>query len=117
MKLADEAWGGAAFAEPDASALRVVRVDIPDVRGKSPEDARRVLESAGFAVTDAGQQDSELPVGQVSRTDPSGTAPRGSTISVYTSNGSLIVAPNLLGLSGQSARADLKARAGKERVG
>jgi membrane peptidoglycan carboxypeptidase len=89
MKVADEGWGGAAFAEPDASAFRVVRVDIPDVRGTSPQEARRLLESAGFDVTDAGQQDSALPVGQVSGTDPTGTAPRGSTISLYTSNGSL----------------------------
>jgi membrane peptidoglycan carboxypeptidase len=107
MRVADEAWGGAAFAEPDASAFRVIRVDVPDVRGKSPNDARRVLESAGFAVTDAGQQDSELPAGQVSGSDPSGTAPRGSMISLYTSNGSLVLMPNVIGLSAQAAHAAL----------
>jgi membrane peptidoglycan carboxypeptidase len=107
MKVADEAWGGAAFPEPDASAFRVTRADIPDVRGKSPDDARRVLESAGFVVTDAGQQDSELPAGQVSGTDPSGSAPRGSMISLYTSNGSLVLMPNVVGLSAQAAHAAL----------
>ncbi|MGO4691213.1 PASTA domain-containing protein [Glaciibacter sp. 2TAF33] len=94
MKVADEAWGGAAFGEPDVAAFRVVRIDIPDVRGKSPDVAHSVLESAGLTVTDTGQQDSDLPAGQVSRTDPSGIAPRGATISLYTSKGSLVVVPS-----------------------
>ena len=93
MKVADDAWGGGAFAAPDASALRVSRVNIPEVKGKSPNDARRILEAAGFGVTNAGQQDSELPAGLISGTDPSGTAPRGATISLYTSNGSRIPTP------------------------
>jgi membrane peptidoglycan carboxypeptidase len=93
MKVADDAWGGGAVAEPDASALRVVRVDIPEVKGKSPEAARRILEAAGFGVTDAGQQDSDLPTGLVSATEPSGTAPLGATISLYTSNGSQVPQP------------------------
>lgn len=107
MKAADDAWGGDAFPEPDPKALRVSRADVPDVRGKSFDDARRTLEEAGFTAVDGGQQDSELPAGQVTGTDPSGTAPRGSTIQVYTSNGSIGLMPNVIGLSSEQAQAAL----------
>lgn len=107
MRLADETWGGDAFAEPDAASLRVVRADVPDVRGKSLEEARAILERAGFGTADAGQQESELPAGQVSGTNPTGTAPRGSVIEVYTSNGAVALVPNVVGMSSAQAHGAL----------
>ena len=94
MANADARWGGAAFAEPDDSAFRVVQADIPDVRGKTLDEARSMIENAGFGTADAGPQDSELPAGQVSATNPSGSAPRGSVVGVHTSNGSLVLMPD-----------------------
>ncbi|HYI33098.1 MAG TPA: transglycosylase domain-containing protein [Glaciibacter sp.] len=107
MRTADDTWGGDAFPEPDAKALRVSLADVPDVRGKSLEDARRILEEAGFTAVDGGQQDSELPAGQVTGTDLSGTAPRGSTIQVYTSNGLVALMPNVIGMKTNQAQAAL----------
>ncbi|AMB58463.1 transglycosylase domain-containing protein [Microterricola viridarii] len=109
MANADARWGGAAFAEPDSSAFRVVLRDIPDVRGRSLDEARSILEGAGFGVADAGPQDSELPAGQVSSTEPAGTAPQGSVLNVYTSNGALVLLPAVVGLSEKEARAALSA--------
>jgi membrane peptidoglycan carboxypeptidase len=107
MRLADTAWGGDEFPEPDPRALRVVQADIPDVRGKSLEEARRILNNAGFGTADGGEQDSDLPAGQVSGTNPSGSAPSGSVIEIYTSNGSLSVMPNVIGRTAAEARAAL----------
>lgn len=109
MANADARWGGAAFAEPDDSAFRVVLADIPDVRGKSLDEARSLIEDAGFGTEDAGAQDSELPAGQVSSTNPAGSAPRGSVVGVHTSNGALVLMPNVIGLKEKDARAALSA--------
>ncbi|WP_083363921.1 transglycosylase domain-containing protein [Microterricola viridarii] len=116
MAYADARWGGAAFAEPDPSAFRVIQADIPDVRGKTLEEARGILEGAGFGFDDAGPQDSELPAGQVSSTNPTGTAPKGSVVSVHTSNGALVLLPGVIGLSEQAARAALAGFAVQVRV-
>jgi membrane peptidoglycan carboxypeptidase len=107
MTVADNAWGGDAFQEPDSSAFRVIETDVPDVRGMSPAEARAILEKASFTVIDGASQDSELPAGQVSGTNPTGTAPHGSTIELYTSNGKMSTMPNVIGLSADSATAKL----------
>jgi membrane peptidoglycan carboxypeptidase len=107
MQAADEAWGGDQFPEPDAKSLRVSQAEIPDVRGKSLDEARSILERAGFAAADGGQQDSELPAGQVSATNPADTAPRGSTVTIYTSNGTMTLMPNVMGMSAKDAEAAL----------
>lgn len=107
MRVADIAFGGDAFPEPDPRALRVIRVDVPDVRGKSPKEARRALEAAGFTVADGGQQDSDLPSGVVSGTSPSGTAPRGATVEYFTSNGAGGAMPDVIGMTAAEAQAEL----------
>jgi membrane peptidoglycan carboxypeptidase len=106
-RAADVAWGGDDFASPDSAMLRVTQADVPDVRGKSLEEARRTLERAGFSAADGGAQDSDLPAGQVTGTDPSGTAPKGSTITIYTSNGSISGMPNVIGMSAAEAQGAL----------
>lgn len=107
MELADNKYGGGDFAEPDASAFKQVLVDIPQVVGLSFDAAKQALEAAGFVVEDGGQQDSNLPAGQVSGTDPSGQAGRGTTIRVFTSNGNGTTVPDLTGMTEQQARSAL----------
>ena len=87
MELADNKYGGDDFPEPDPSAFKQVLVDVPQVAGLSLDAAKQAIEAAGFVFEDGGQQDSNLPAGTVSGTDPSGQAGRGSTIRVFTSNG------------------------------
>ncbi|MEJ3404901.1 transglycosylase domain-containing protein [Rathayibacter sp. YIM 133350] len=89
MSVANAKYGGDAFPTVDASSLKSVSATIPDVRGKSPQEAQQLIESAGFSYADGGAQDSELPAGVVSGTNPSGNAARGSLVTVYTSNGAL----------------------------
>ncbi|QEO13658.1 PASTA domain-containing protein [Agromyces intestinalis] len=107
MELADNKYGGSEFPEPDPSAFRQVLIDIPQVTGLTFDAAKQALETAGFVVEDGGQQDSNLPAGQVSGTDPSGQAGRGTTIRVFTSNGQGTTVPDLTGLTAQNAKAAL----------
>ncbi|WP_448809205.1 transglycosylase domain-containing protein [Agromyces bauzanensis] len=107
MELADNKYGGDDFPEPDASAFKQVLVDIPQVVGLSLDAAKQAIEAAGFVFEDGGQQDSNLPAGTVSGTDPSGQAGRGSTIRVFTSNGNGTTVPDLTGMTQQQAKSAL----------
>jgi membrane peptidoglycan carboxypeptidase len=108
MELADTKYGGDEFPEPDASAFKQVLVDIPQVAGLTLDAAKQALEAAGFVFEDGGQQDSNLPAGTVSGTDPSGQAGRGTTIRVFTSNGSVTGVPNVVGMTVDQAEAALR---------
>ncbi|BDI22434.1 transglycosylase domain-containing protein [Herbiconiux sp. L3-i23] len=99
MSVANAKWGGDPFPDPSSALLRGQTVSVPDVRGLSIDQAKAIIEGAGFTFEDGGQQDSELPVGTVTGTNPSGTAGKGAIVSVYTSNGSLRAVPNLGGLA------------------
>jgi len=109
MTVADNKYGGDKFADPDASAFKQVLVDIPDVAGLSLDAAKQAIEAAGFVFQDGGQRDSGLPAGTVVGTDPSGQAGRGSTIQVFTSNGSTTEVPDVVGQLADQAEATLRA--------
>ncbi|AMB59393.1 transglycosylase domain-containing protein [Microterricola viridarii] len=104
MNVAINKFGGDAFAEPPSSALKTVYAAVPDVRGKSLDEAKRLIEGAGFGFSDGGPVDSELPAGQVSGTDPAGEAAKGSVVTVFTSNGQMVLLPNVVGKSFDEAR-------------
>ena len=87
MTVADNKYGGDDFPEANQSFFRQVLVDVPQVAGLTLDAAKQAIEQAGFVFEDGGQQDSNLPPGTVSGTDPSGQAGRGTTIRVFTSNG------------------------------
>ncbi|MDJ0324434.1 transglycosylase domain-containing protein [Cryobacterium sp. PH31-AA6] len=116
MSVANARYGGDAFAEPPTKVLQAVQIPIPDLRGKSMADARSTLESAGFSFADGGVTDSEMPAGTVARTDPAGgtTAGRGSTVTVFSSNGSQVIVPDVVGKTEAEARAALKGFAVKK---
>ncbi|MCD5350756.1 penicillin-binding protein [Kineosporia mesophila] len=76
------------FPEADSSLTRTPTTNIPSVVGKSPDDARGILEDAGFQVSQSGDlETSDQPAGTVARVDPSGSASTGSTITIYLSAG------------------------------
>ncbi|MFN8026169.1 MAG: PASTA domain-containing protein [Acidimicrobiia bacterium] len=62
---------------------------VPDVAGKSPEEATALLQAAGFLVAQETPYDETVPAGQVIGTDPkAGTGtPRDSTVKLLVSNG------------------------------
>ena len=105
MQTADAKYGGADFAEPGQEFFRQVTVDVPNVIGMTPETAKAALEAAGFAVEDGGQADSDLPLGVVAATDPSGSVAKGSTVRIITSNAQLKPVPNVVGKSQTEAQA------------
>jgi eukaryotic-like serine/threonine-protein kinase len=64
-------------------------VDIPDVRGKSADDAAGELSGLSLQVTQAGQANDTIPAGQAIGTDPAtGTrVPRNSPVRLFVSTG------------------------------
>ena len=88
-------------------------VDLPDVSGKSEDEARRLLVDAGFEVDDVTRVlNEEIPKGIVISQDPPGAnpAPRGSAIRMTVSDGPHPVpVPNVVGKTWEEAVAALKA--------
>lgn len=107
MRVANAKYGGDAFGRPDSKFMTSVNTDIPNVTGLSPDAAKAALEAAGFVYVDGGPEDSLLPLGQVTRTDPSGQIGKGSEITVWTSNAQLVTIPNVVGLTQAAAFAAL----------
>ncbi|GAB3265022.1 penicillin-binding protein [Kineosporia babensis] len=76
------------FPEADSSLLETPMSDIPSVTGKSPDEARSILEQAGFTVEESSQLEaSDQPAGTVARTDPSGRTSTGGSVTLYLSSG------------------------------
>ncbi len=105
-------YGGGAFPTPPANLLSGTTLEIPDMRGKTVEDAKALLESLGFNYADGGPMASDAPIGTVGGTDPvAGTkVSRGYQIKVFTSDGTLYVdMPDLIGHSANGVTNDLVA--------
>ncbi|WP_227820241.1 transglycosylase domain-containing protein [Agromyces aureus] len=108
MAVADEKYGGDDFPEAPTSLFKEVLVDIPQVAGLTLDAAKQAIEAAGFVFADGGPQDSALPAGTVTGSNPAGQAGRGTTITVYTSNGALKAVPNVVGTQADQAENALK---------
>lgn len=67
----------------------VEEVTVPDVLGKTAEDARTLLVTAGFKVEEEEEYDEEVEAGQVISQTPSGntSAAKGSTVTIVVSKG------------------------------
>ncbi len=109
MSVVNAKYGGDEFPAASANVINAVQVPVPDLRGKSMADAQSTLEAAGFSFADGGPIDSELPAGTVAGSDPAGgtSASRGSSITVFSSNGTGVVIPNVVGMTEAAARATL----------
>ncbi|SFR72427.1 Membrane carboxypeptidase (penicillin-binding protein) [Agromyces sp. CF514] len=108
MSVADGKFGGDDFPDAPDSMFKEVLVDIPQVTGLTLDAAKQAIEAAGFVFADGGPQDSALPAGTVTGSNPTGQAGRGTTITVYTSNGTLKAVPNVVGQQADVAEAALK---------
>jgi membrane peptidoglycan carboxypeptidase len=92
--------GANGFPKPAAAYLSGSPAFVPDnLVGGTPQQAQDALTTAELSYADGGQIDSDLPVGTVASTNPGGGAqvPRGTTVTVYTSNGLSVAAPNVSG--------------------
>jgi membrane peptidoglycan carboxypeptidase len=104
MTDADGKYGGTDFPTAQSTLVNGVQVSIPNVAGMTIDAARDAVTSAGFDFQDGGQIDSTRAAGVVDSSSPSGTATKGSTVQVFTSNGQLRTVPNLVGLSPEAAK-------------
>jgi membrane peptidoglycan carboxypeptidase len=101
--------GGPGFPAPSGQFLTGSPATVPiGLIGGSVESAQSAIQLAELTYADGGQVDSNLPVGQVAALNPGegATVPRGTTVTVYTSNGQGVTAPNVFGMhfpQGQNA--------------
>ncbi|MBA3744165.1 Stk1 family PASTA domain-containing Ser/Thr kinase, partial [Sporichthya sp.] len=76
-------------------------VDLPDVVGKSVEEATAILTDAGFKVVTREQETNEAANGTVLEQSPTGgnrKLPRGTTIDLVVAKSALIVVPRVIGM-------------------
>ena len=88
-------------------------VPVPDVGGKSFDDASQALTAAGFTVARADDFDATIALGKVIRTDPAANQPasRGAQVTIHVSKGpETVKVPNLVGQSLDAATATAPGR-------
>ncbi|GAA1105225.1 Stk1 family PASTA domain-containing Ser/Thr kinase [Tsukamurella strandjordii] len=85
-------------------------VSIPDVRGRTADEATSILRSAGLTVKETKQQfDASTELGRVFGTDPSGQVNKGGSVTLLVSNA--LTVPDVTGKSAAEAQSMLQ-RAG-----
>lgn len=86
-------------------------VAIPEVGGKSPEDAKIDLTKVGFRVAIQPEASPTVPKGTVIRTEPAAPAKvdRGSPVVIFVSAGKSISVPSVIGTNQADATATLTA--------
>ena len=101
----DGIYAGSAFPGPDPTLLTGTPVEVPNVIGSTLEQAKTAIELVELNFKDGGDIDSDLPEGQVAKTSPGAGegVPRGTTVTVYTSNGTAVPVPNVVGMSRNDA--------------
>ncbi|MGH1547735.1 transglycosylase domain-containing protein [Leifsonia poae] len=111
MTAAVGKYGGDDFPDAPSKLTRGVQVAVPDLTGKTPDEAKSILSGLGLESADGGPQDSVAPAGTVSSTDPApGTqVSKGTPITLFTSNGALVAVPNVVGQKFSDAQAALTA--------
>jgi membrane peptidoglycan carboxypeptidase len=98
MLAADKTYGGGSFPSPPQRLLTGAGVAVDDVIGQTPELASSIIIARGLMYADGGPVDSDLPIGEVAKTDPAaGTIlARGMTVTGYTSNGAMSSVPDVV---------------------
>ncbi len=105
---ANAKYGGEAFPEPDSNLTQVVEKDVPNVAGMSPDDAIATLQAEGFRGVVGSEGPGEQDKGRVESTDPSGTAPAGSLITLNISDGKgVVTVPDVTGMSAADAASEI----------
>ncbi len=84
-------------------------VDVPDVTGESESAATSDLKAAGFAVSSQTAESDSVDKGYVIKQSPTGSAEKGSTVTITVSSGSSKVSvPDVVGKSESSASSALE---------
>jgi membrane peptidoglycan carboxypeptidase len=107
--LANQLYPAGAFPGPDSNLSRQVYTDLPDVVGKSMDEARQILQGAGFQVTEGGAVDSDMQKGLVAAQSPgAGKVAGGTVVTISPSNGQGLTVPDVSGQPLDQAIAQLR---------
>lgn len=90
LKAVNALYGGDAFTKPTSAVLYGQQITMPDVTGKAPDVAQRLLEGLGLDVAvDPTPVASDQPAGTIAASDPTaGTELEdGDTVTLTVSNG------------------------------
>ena len=90
LKALNAAYGGGDFTEPTDAVLYGEQITMPDVTGKAPDVAQKLLEGLGLDVTvDSAPVPSDQPAGTVASSDPAAGASLedGDSVTLTISNG------------------------------
>ncbi|MFI5060723.1 MAG: transglycosylase domain-containing protein [Actinomycetales bacterium] len=109
MGAAVAKYGGDNFPAPTQKLLQGVQVAVPDLTGKTPAEAQNILQGLGLSYADGGPQDGVQPAGTISSSNPAPGASvgKGTVVTIYTSNGSLVALPNAVGQKVSDAQTTL----------
>jgi hypothetical protein len=93
---------GEDFQAPPGDEIAGVLTTVPDVSGMPVDQATATLQGAGFAVSNGGEVNSEVPAGAVAYSSPGAGASlsSGDTIVIYTSTGYVPPPPSTGGNGG-----------------
>lgn len=109
MGAAMSSYGGGQFAPPSSNLTRPEQATIPDLAGRTTEEARQVLEQLGFSVAIGTPVASEQPAGTVAMTIPAANTrvDVGTTVTVSPSSGQAatgtVVMPDVAGMTTDQA--------------
>jgi hypothetical protein len=112
MRAANPIYGGVAFGAPDPNLVKGKSVSVPAIQGLTMAQAKELIESVGLTFTDAGEMDSELPLGTVAKSEPASGEPSavGAEVKVFSSNQTLVAGPpSTVGMTEDVARSTLTA--------
>ncbi|WIB25460.1 transglycosylase domain-containing protein [Curtobacterium sp. MCSS17_015] len=107
--IANTQYPGGQFADPAPSSIRGNSVAVPNVQGQTPEAARAAIAGAGLTYVDGGVQAGGGTPGTVLSTNPAGglQLSKGSSVTVYTTDGSQAAVPEVGGKELDDARSTL----------
>ena len=109
QRLANQLYPGGNFPGPDSNLSRQVLTDLPDVVGKSMDEARNILQNAGFEVVEGTSVDSDISRGLVAAQSPgAGKVAGGTPVTISPSNGQGLTVPNVKDLNRQQAIGELR---------
>lgn len=97
------------FTDPQQNAIRGNAKALPNLQGKTADEARAAISGAGFTYVDGGARPGPGNPGSVTSTSPAAGAllSSGSSVTVYTSDGTQATVPEIGGDSLGDARSAL----------
>ncbi|WIE60381.1 transglycosylase domain-containing protein [Curtobacterium sp. MCLR17_032] len=102
-------YPGGEFETPSAAAIRGNSITVPNVAGQTPDAARAALANVGLTYVDGGVQSGGGTAGTVSSTSPAAglQLSKGSSVTVYTTDGSQASVPDVGGKKVDDAKSTL----------